>query len=56
MADEIRGNSVYQAEPEPEVSQTPSPVEKPQASQEKKPGLLAKYVHTQTFSTSPWAE
>ncbi|KAJ5362666.1 hypothetical protein N7541_003510 [Penicillium brevicompactum] len=42
MADEIRGNSVYQAEPEPEVSQTPSPVEKPQASQEKKPGLLAK--------------
>lgn len=41
--DEIRGNSVYQAE-EP-VTETPSPVEKPVAAkQEKKSGLMAKLV------------
>lgn len=41
--DEIRGNSVYQAE-QP-VTETPSPVEKPVAAKEqKKSGLIAKSV------------
>jgi hypothetical protein len=41
--DEIRGNSVYEAE-QP-VTETPSPVEKPVAPKEqKKSGLMAKSV------------
>ncbi|CAG8036432.1 unnamed protein product [Penicillium olsonii] len=38
MADEIRGNSVYQTEP----VETPSPVEKPHAPMQEKSGLMAK--------------